>query len=152
LLAAAERTIAEGNCFLTKGVIPELKSDSSWYYWNVDFSMREGDRRWVELLYVPIDLHRFPDVGSRQARLSAFRDYQRTEAAYLWNSKPYEERQKLVAQASSARQEITVVSEQLAAAKNPVDKEKLGIRLHDLHAMVSLVPKKYDPVTLESIL
>lgn len=150
LLAAAERMITDGRCFLTKGAIADLSNDSSWYYWNVDFPMREGERRWTELLYVPIELSRFPEVADRKARLSAIRDYQRADAAFAWNSKSWEERQRLVVQAKEARQECSRVDEQLSSTNEPEIRARLGIRRRELLLIMSLVPRKYDPVTLES--
>lgn len=149
LLSAVQVGIAEGSCFLTRGIIIELRNDSRWHYWNIDFPMRDGERRWMETLYVPIDLVRFPEVVDRKARLATIRDYQRADAAYVWNSKSFEERFKLVAQAKEARQEFLRVDGELSATSDPEVKARLGVRLREVLTIMSLVPRKYDPVTLE---
>ncbi|MCA8965158.1 MAG: hypothetical protein H6838_08650 [Planctomycetes bacterium] len=150
LLSAVERVIDEGGCFLSKGVDGSLRNGDGWQYWNVDFPMREGERRWMQTLIVPIDLARFPDVADRRVRLAAIRDQQRADEVLVWNCRPFEERRELVEQARRAREECSVVEGQMSSVGDSEAKARLGLRQRELLTIMSRVPRKCDPQTLEA--
>jgi len=149
LLSAAQCTLGEGGCFLSKGVDESLRNGDRWHYWNVDFPMREGERRWMQTLYVPVDLVRFPAVADRKARLRVVRDHQRAGEALAWNSKSFAERRELVEQARRAREQCLLLDAQMSSASDLEVRAKLGTRLDELLTLMSRVPRKYDPQTLD---
>ncbi len=149
LLAAVKQTLEEGHCFLTKHLIMELRSDEHWHYWNVDLPLRDGSKRWTEVLYVPIDLTRFPEVSQRKARLAAVREFKRHDDAHTWNSKPYAERRELTARATAAFREYAELEQQLKSTAGPAEKRELARRMEALRAVIAAAPSEYDPGTLE---
>ena len=158
MIDAAAILVKEGRSFLTKGPVLALRSDADWHYWNMSFHTKaEGDL----LLYVPIDLRRFPSVALRRQRSSDLKQFQKTEAAYQWNSIPFAERRTLVDAATEARKRHDTLQTEMAGLRSPQSSlapeaaqarlRELGAECSQLEAVVARVPRKYDPVTLESL-
>lgn len=123
MIDAAAILVKEGRAFLTKGPVLALRSDADWHYWNLSFHTKaEGDL----LLYVPIDLRRFPNVALRRQHSNESKQLVDTEAAYQWNSIPFAERRTLVDAATEARQRHDSLQAEMAgcARRRPASPRK----------------------------
>ena len=146
MLEAVRRAVANHQCFMAPHLIPDLRSDERWHYWNADIYKRVDGKRVCEVLYVPIDLSVNAELKARIKRLSAIQDYRRTEIAFEWNSKPYEKRRELVDAAASARVEHAILLKALQEGNGSVDVRR---RVADAEAIIQSVPFGLNPLTLE---
>jgi hypothetical protein len=154
MVDAAATLLAEGGGFLTKGIATGLMSDSEWHYWNMSFhTAEEGDL----LLYVPISLVRFTDVGPRKANAAAMAEVAAGERGYQWNSRDFEERRRLVDAAVRAKLRYPELEREVAALKaagdlGPGQPESLRRLLEEMQVLrdaIALVPAGYEEGTLE---
>lgn len=157
MIDAAAILVKEGRCFLTKG--PVLSPSARL---RIGTTGRCPFHTKAELpLDVPIDLRRFPNVALRRQRSNESKQLVDTEAAYRWNSIPFAERRTLVDAATEARKRHGTLQAEMAGMRSPQSSlapeaaqarlRELGAECSQLEAVVARVPRRYDPVTLESL-
>lgn len=143
--------IEAGEGFFAKDGLPAaLKSNGDWHYWNM--RMRTKDEG-GQLLWVPIDLQKHPDVRQYRDRALAVREFVRSENARKWNTLSHEVRRSLLDAAKASRaafdqlesERASLPSEETSAAR----RAEIGRLMHDHRQVMAKVPPEVHPVTLD---
>jgi hypothetical protein len=149
-----EQTVADlvrrGDFFVTPGYIREARHTEECFFANVQF---EGN-----IVYAPIDLTEFPGVAWLNKRRDEVQAFALADAGYMWNSKPYDERRRLVDEAEALATEVRATSAELldlegvqeptAAQQERLD-ELRGVTARQATAQGRLPRGKLDVATLE---
>lgn len=153
---AALVLLGEKKAFLTKSLVPELKSNDEWHYWTMRIKTKTDGE---VLLYVPIDLSRFPGVLASRSRDQEVSEFVTTEEMIKWNSLSYDVRQQSIRMAEEAKDRLEALNAALAPLES-LPKEgrseeqtsrmrEIQAEVHQCILAVSAVPRKYDPTTLD---
>lgn len=143
--------IEAGDGFFAKDGLPAgLKSNGEWHYWNM--RMRTKDEG-GQLLWVPIDLQKHPDVRHYRDRALAVREFVRSENARKWNTLSHEVRRALLDAAKASRaafdllenERASLPSDEVSAAR----RAEIGRLMHEHRQVMAKVPPDVHPVTLD---
>ena len=92
-----------GGAFVTDRVQVDLKNDAKTYYWN---RLLTGRDRVTKVVYVPIDLGKFPQAGQAIAYRHDLVLVRDTQQASDWEATSPDHREALIAQAQAALQQV----------------------------------------------
>lgn len=143
--------IEAGDGFFAKDGLPAgLKSHGGWHYWNL--MMRTKDEG-EQLLWVPIDLQKHPDVRHYRDRALAVREFVRGENARKWNTLSQEVRRALLEAAKSSRAAFDLLENERASLPSDeasaTRRSEIGRLMHEHRQVMAKVPPEVDPVTLD---
>lgn len=143
--------IEAGEGFFAKDGLPSgLKSNGGWHYWNLMMRTKgEGE----QLLWVPIDLQKHPDVRHYRDRAAAIREFVRSENARKWNTLSREVRRSLLDAAEASRAAFDLLENERASLPSDeasaTRRSEIGRLMHEHRQVMAKVPPEVDPVTLD---
>lgn len=154
LVQAAERELKNGKAFtVTKATVNLQSPFNGWYYWNASVVTGETSI----LARVPIWLADYPAIEGNLKLREQLQEYERTERAFEWNRKPYEERKALWDARTAAWTELRGIQEECRTIEETVGRQELRTHKHyqdllrraqTLNSAVRGVPGRVNKSTL----